>query len=166
MRPRSASCLTRSMRWSPRSATSRLIRKTPAAATLLARIGDALRVGALDLGHLSLELLTTGHPILPPDHQLAIDALKREAARVEAEAMDPMARAALDATTWPLVLSLEPHPASRAVLVERRDGARRDRRRRPRRVHPEAKLRAQRACPAFRAAIRRSCASRARWRWR
>jgi uncharacterized membrane protein YccC len=83
-----------------------LIRKTPAAGTVLARIGDALRVGALDLEHLSLELLTTGHPILPPDHQLAIDALTREAARVEAEAMGPKARAALDAATWLLVLSL------------------------------------------------------------
>jgi uncharacterized membrane protein YccC len=83
-----------------------LIRETPAAAAVLARIVDALRVGALDLEHLSLELLTTGHPILPPDHQLAIDALKREAARVEAEAIDPKARAALDAATWRLVLSL------------------------------------------------------------
>jgi uncharacterized membrane protein YccC len=83
-----------------------LIRQTPGAAPVLARIGDALRVGSLDLGHLSIELLTTGHPTLPPDHQLAIDALKREAARVEAEGMDPKARAALDATTWRLVLSL------------------------------------------------------------
>ncbi len=83
-----------------------LIRQTPEAATALARIGDALRVGSFDLEHLSLELLTTGRPILPPDHQLAIDALKREAARAEAEAMDPKARAALVATTWRLVLSL------------------------------------------------------------
>ncbi|HWY82971.1 MAG TPA: FUSC family membrane protein [Roseiarcus sp.] len=84
-----------------------LIRKTPAAATVLARIGDVLRVGSLDLEHLSLELLTTGHPILPPDHHLAIDALKREAARVETdEAMDPKVRSALDAATWRLVLSL------------------------------------------------------------
>ena len=83
-----------------------LIRKTPAAARVLARIGDVLRMGSLDLEHLSLELLTTGHPILPPDHHLAIDALKREAARVEAEAMGPKARAALDAATWRLVLSL------------------------------------------------------------
>jgi uncharacterized membrane protein YccC len=83
-----------------------LIRQTPGAVAVLARIGDALRVGSLDLGHLSIELLTTGHPTLPPDHQLAIDALKREAARVETEGMDPKARAALDATTWRLVLSL------------------------------------------------------------
>ncbi|HEY3624207.1 MAG TPA: FUSC family membrane protein [Roseiarcus sp.] len=83
-----------------------LIRQSPAAATVLARIGDALRVGSLDLEHLSLELLSTGHPTLPPDHQLAIDALTREAARVEAEAMDPKARAALDAAIWRLVRSL------------------------------------------------------------
>jgi uncharacterized membrane protein YccC len=84
-----------------------LIRATTAAATVLARIGEALRVGSLDLEHLSLELLTTGHPILPPDHQRAIDALGREAARVEAnEAVDPKARAALGATTSRLVLSL------------------------------------------------------------
>ena len=83
-----------------------LIRKTPAAAPVLARIGDALRVGSLDLRHLSLELLTTGHPTLPPDHQLTIDALKREAARAEVETIDPESHAALDATTWRLVLSL------------------------------------------------------------
>jgi uncharacterized membrane protein YccC len=80
-----------------------LIRKTPAAA-VLARIGEALRVGALDLEHLSLELLTTRLPVLPPDHQLAIDALKRDAARVEA--IDQKARAALDAATSRLALSL------------------------------------------------------------
>jgi uncharacterized membrane protein YccC len=83
-----------------------LIRTTPEAAAVLARIGDALRVGSLDLRHLSLELLATGHPTLPPDHQLAIDALKREAGRVEAASIDPKARAALDAATWRLVLSL------------------------------------------------------------
>ena len=83
-----------------------LIRRTPGAAAVLARIGDALRVGSLDLEHLSLELLTTGHPILPPDHHLAIDVLKREAARVETGAMDPTARAALDEVTWRLVHSL------------------------------------------------------------
>jgi uncharacterized membrane protein YccC len=83
-----------------------LIRKTPAAAAVLYRIGNALRVGSLDLGHLSLELLAAGHPTLPPDHQLAIDALKREAERVEAASIDSEARAALDAATWRLVLSL------------------------------------------------------------
>jgi uncharacterized membrane protein YccC len=83
-----------------------LIRTTPGAAAVLVRIGDALRVGSLDLRHLSLELLATGHPTLPPDHQLTIDALKREAARIEAASIDPKARAALDAATWRLVLSL------------------------------------------------------------
>jgi uncharacterized membrane protein YccC len=84
-----------------------LIRKTPTAGSLLARIRDSLRLGALDLEHLSLELLTTDEPKLPPDHQLAIDALKRDAARLEAyDAPDPKARAALDATTQRLVLAL------------------------------------------------------------
>jgi uncharacterized membrane protein YccC len=84
-----------------------LIRKTPTAGPLLARIRNSLRLGALDLGHLSLELLTTDKPKLPPDHQLAIDALKRDAARVEAyDAPEPKARAALDATTQRLVLAL------------------------------------------------------------
>ncbi|HEV7478841.1 MAG TPA: FUSC family membrane protein, partial [Roseiarcus sp.] len=83
-----------------------LIRTAPGAEPVLARIGDALRVGSLDLRHLSLELLATGHPTLPPDHQLAVDALKREAARVKAASIDPKARAALDAATWRLVLSL------------------------------------------------------------
>jgi len=83
-----------------------LIRTTPGAAAVLARIGDALRMGSLDLEHLSIELLTTGHPTLPPDHQLAIDALKDEAVRVEADAMDTTARAALDAAAWRLIRSL------------------------------------------------------------
>ena len=84
-----------------------LIRQTPAAGTLLARIGEALRMGSLDLEHLSLELLTTSHPALPPDHQLAIDALKRELLRLEAdEEMNPDARAALDAATRRLVVAL------------------------------------------------------------
>jgi uncharacterized membrane protein YccC len=84
-----------------------LLRKTPAAATVLTRIGEALRAGSLDLEHLSLELLTTSRPVLPPDHQLAVDALKREAERVEAsDPVDTKERAALDAATWRLVLSL------------------------------------------------------------
>jgi uncharacterized membrane protein YccC len=65
-----------------------------------------LRIGALDLQHLGLELLTTGRPTLPPDHQLAIDALNCEAPRVEPGAMDRQARAALGAVTWRLVRSL------------------------------------------------------------
>jgi uncharacterized membrane protein YccC len=84
-----------------------LIRETQAAGTLLERIGDALRIGALDLEHLSLELLTTGHPALPPDHQIAIDALKRELTLLEVdEGMNPDARAALNAATRRLILAL------------------------------------------------------------
>jgi uncharacterized membrane protein YccC len=84
-----------------------LIRKAPTAGPLLARIRDSLRLGALDLEHLSLELLTTDNPKLPPDHQLAIDALKRDAAQLAAyDPPEPKARAALDATTQRLVLAL------------------------------------------------------------
>ena len=54
-----------------------------AAAALRARIAITLRAGALDLQHLSLDLLTHQTPHLPPDHALAIDSLRREAARLE-----------------------------------------------------------------------------------
>jgi len=51
--------------------------------------------------------LRTDKPKLPPDHHLAIDALKREAVRLEADdAMNPKARAALDAATRRLILAL------------------------------------------------------------
>ena len=143
-----------------------LIRQTPAAATVLARIGDALRVGSLDLEHLSLELLTTGHPILPPDHQLAIDALKREAARVEAESDGPESACGArrhDLATRPLA---QPYPAPGAGLVGRRDGARLDRRRQSRRLHPETPLRAERAHAPFEPRIRRCSVSPCAWRWR
>ena len=71
-----------------------LIREAPAAASLLKHIRGAMRVGALDLDHLSLEILTTGRPTLPPDHQLAIDALEREAANLQEHAVG---RPAIDA---------------------------------------------------------------------
>jgi uncharacterized membrane protein YccC len=80
--------------------------RTMRSEAVLARIGDALRIGSLDLRRLSLELLTTRGAKLPPDHQLAIDGLEREAARVETAAMDPIARAALEAATWRIILSL------------------------------------------------------------
>ncbi len=84
-----------------------LIRETTAAETLIARIADALRVGALDLNHLSLELLTTTAPTLPPDHQLAIEALQGETARIEAdEAINLASRKALAAASRRLVLAL------------------------------------------------------------
>ena len=59
------------------------LRKVAAASVLRARIAVTLRAGALDLQHLSLDLLTTQTPHLPPDHTLAIDSLRREAARLE-----------------------------------------------------------------------------------
>ena len=95
-----------------------LIRKTPEAATVLARIGDALRVGSLDLGHLSLELLTTGHPTLPPDHQLAIDALKREAARVEAASNGPESARGARRRDLAARSVARPRPAAGAIPVE------------------------------------------------
>ena len=83
------------------------VRAAPPSTTLLRNIGAALRVGALDLRHLSLEILTTSRPTLPPDHQLAIDALLREAARQDGgKTADPAARAALSAATDRLSLAL------------------------------------------------------------
>jgi uncharacterized membrane protein YccC len=74
---------------------------------LIARIDAALRVGADDLDHLSLELLATDRPTLPPDHQLAIDALRREAGHLnETQEPDAEARAALRAATHRLALAL------------------------------------------------------------
>jgi uncharacterized membrane protein YccC len=81
------------------------IREAPEAASLLKHIRATLRAGALDLDHLSLELLTTVRPTLPPDHQLAIDGLEREAARLDV-APDRRAIGALDAATQRLVLAL------------------------------------------------------------
>ena len=61
-----------------------LIRTAEGSPTTLAEIRDALRLGALDLRGLGFELLRTTHPTLPPDHALAIDALKRDVASLEA----------------------------------------------------------------------------------
>lgn len=83
-----------------------LVRDAPAGTSLLKHIRSALRVGALDLDHLSLEILTTTRPTLPQDHQLAIDALKREAAKLEQVAPDRPAVDALIAATGRLVRAL------------------------------------------------------------
>ncbi len=70
----------------------------------MARIGVALRAAALDLQHLSLELLTNAKPRLPPGHAVASDAMRREAARLVAgEEASPAERAAIEATTQRLV---------------------------------------------------------------
>ncbi len=76
------------------------LRDIPAAQTLLARIRVAVRAGALDLQHLSMELLKTSRPSLPPGHELATDAMRREAARVVAVGEATGAEAvAIEATT-------------------------------------------------------------------
>jgi uncharacterized membrane protein YccC len=75
------------------------LRDWPAAKTLAARIGVALRAAALDLQHLSIELLTSARPRLPPGHAVATDAMRREAARLAAgDELDPEQRAAAETT--------------------------------------------------------------------
>jgi len=75
------------------------LRDWPAAKTLARRIGVALRAAALDLQHLSLELLTSAKPRLPPGHALATDAMRREAARLAAsDELSPEQRATVEAT--------------------------------------------------------------------
>ena len=83
-----------------------LVRDAPEAASLLKHIRAAIRVGALDLGHLSSEILTTARPRLPPDHQLAIDAVEREAAKIKEGAVDRPAAEALRVATRRLALAL------------------------------------------------------------
>jgi uncharacterized membrane protein YccC len=71
------------------------LRGLQAASVLRARTAVALRAAAIDLRRLSLDLLSQARPRLPPDHSLAMDALLREAARVEAQAdLDPAGRLA------------------------------------------------------------------------
>ncbi|HEY1940570.1 MAG TPA: FUSC family membrane protein [Roseiarcus sp.] len=84
------------------------LRDIPAAKTLLSRVGVAVRASALDLQHLSLELLRTSRPGLPLGHVLATDAMRREAARVVAvgEATGAEA-AAIEATTVRLLYARE-----------------------------------------------------------
>ena len=84
------------------------LRDIPAARTLMARIGVAVRAAALDLQHLSLELLTTARPSLPPGHTLATDAMRREAARLVAvgEASEAE-KAAIEATAQRLFYARE-----------------------------------------------------------
>jgi uncharacterized membrane protein YccC len=72
------------------------LRSLKAATVLRARTAVALRAAAIDLRRLSLDLLSSERPRLPPDHGLAMDALLREAARVGAQAeLDAAARSAV-----------------------------------------------------------------------
>jgi uncharacterized membrane protein YccC len=83
------------------------LRRSPATATLRQRIAVTLRAGALDLQHLSLDLLTTQTPHLPPDHTLAIDSLRREAARLaESGGLDEAERRAATQTTERIAAAL------------------------------------------------------------
>jgi uncharacterized membrane protein YccC len=83
------------------------VRSARSSDRLLEHIGAALREGSLDLEHLSLEMLATDRPTLPADHQVAIDALKREAEQLDtADAPDPEAREALQAATRRLIMAL------------------------------------------------------------
>jgi uncharacterized membrane protein YccC len=75
------------------------LRDWPAAATLLRRIGVALRAAAFDLQQLSLQLLTNPKPHLPPGHEVATDAMRREAARLAAsDELGPEERTAIELT--------------------------------------------------------------------
>jgi hypothetical protein len=85
-----------------------LIRGSPVAAPILGHIDTALRLAANDLDRLSLELLRSGHPALPPDHRRATDALEHEAQRVVNEGgADPKTLEAIEAVVRRLVLALD-----------------------------------------------------------
>ena len=58
------------------------LRAAPFARTLLTRIGVLLRAAALDIQHLSLDLLAHREPSLPADHSIARDAMRREVQRL------------------------------------------------------------------------------------
>jgi uncharacterized membrane protein YccC len=60
------------------------LRRALVARTLLSRIGVLARATAIDLQHLSLDLVAHRTPRLPPDHSLAREAVRREADRVSA----------------------------------------------------------------------------------
>jgi uncharacterized membrane protein YccC len=83
------------------------LRRSEACKTLMARIRVMLRASAIDLDHLSLDLLSTSAPRLPPDHSLASDALIREAYRLlQDESLSEPARAAAQATSERLIAAL------------------------------------------------------------
>ncbi len=61
------------------------LRKLPATGEWMRRVGVLVRATALDVQHLSLDLLAHSAPTLPRDHQLARDAVRREGFRLLAE---------------------------------------------------------------------------------
>jgi len=74
---------------------------------ILKQIERTLDLSAADLDHLSLELLATRQPSLPPDHHVQIEALEQEARGLDISAKkDPKTAAALKAAVRRLVLGL------------------------------------------------------------
>ncbi len=61
------------------------LRGLPAAAEYMRRVGVLVRTTALDIQHLSLDMLGSQAPALPKDHQLARDAMRREGFRLVAD---------------------------------------------------------------------------------
>jgi uncharacterized membrane protein YccC len=75
------------------------LRRLPAAAEWMRRVGILIRATALDVQHLSLDLLAHREPALPRDHQLARDSASREGLRLIAEEDTPAdVRAAIGRT--------------------------------------------------------------------
>ena len=75
------------------------LRENPEAKGLLQRIGIVIRAAAIDLQHLSIDLLRHESPSLPRDHGRAFAAAEREAARILALAtVSDGQRAAVEAT--------------------------------------------------------------------
>lgn len=66
------------------------LRRLPAAEEWMRRVGVLLRATALDIQHLSLDLLAHRAPSLPKDHQLASDAVRREGLRLASDADTPL----------------------------------------------------------------------------
>ena len=65
------------------------LRGLPAMGEFMRRLGVLIRATALDLQHLSLDLLANRAPSLPHDHQLARDAVRREGFRLIADEDTP-----------------------------------------------------------------------------
>jgi uncharacterized membrane protein YccC len=65
------------------------LRRLPAVAEWMRRVGVLIRATALDVQHLSLDLLAHRAPALPKDHQLARDAVRREGFRLIADEDTP-----------------------------------------------------------------------------
>jgi uncharacterized membrane protein YccC len=101
-----------------------VVRDTQQAVPLLDLTRSSLRSASYSLGHLALELLTTRTPKLPPDHRRTLVAMRREAARLEAdETIDPATRAALSATTRRLIAALNHIGRLERVLADEKEAA-------------------------------------------